>query len=271
MRVDQVVFSYDRPLQLFAYLESAELYLSNLNETHVIYRTSSDAYEKGYQIVAQRFPRVIFHKQSQNPQNDFKSLVWTSVFSATSYCPYVMFAVDDIIIKDYVDLSECTKALEDYDAWGFFFRLGKNIDYCYMLNRATPVPKGKDLGNKFIWKFSDGDGDWGYPNNVDNTIYRKKDIMEYLKKEQFTNPNTLEGHWQKWRDMKKKGVSFLTSKNINIPMNLVNPSQNRHTQLFTPAELLQKFQQNLKIDVKKFYQVNNRSPHVDYQPTFIQR
>ncbi len=271
MRVDTVVFSFDRPLQLYAYLESAEKYLSNVNETHVIYRASNNAYDNGYQIVAQRFPRVLFHKQSTNPQNDFKSLVWASVYSNTSICQYVMFAVDDIIIKDSVDMQECTRALEDYKAWGFYLRLGKNINYCYMLNRPTAPPKGKDMGNLFCWKFCDGDGDWAYPNNVDNTIYRKKDILSYLKKEPFTNPNYLEGHWQKWRDMKGKGICFQTSKNINIPLNLVNPSYNRNNHLFTPAELLQKFQQGLKIDILKFHQVNNNAPHVDYQPAFIMR
>lgn len=272
MRVDTVLFSFDRPLQLYAYLESTERYLTGVNETHVIYRSSQSAYEQGYQRVARRFPKVLFHKQSDRPHDDFKSLVLASVYSNSSICPYVMFAVDDIVIKDHADLEVCTKAMESNKAWGFFLRLGKNITHCYSLNSATPCPEGKDIGKTmFSWKFSKGDGDWGYPNNVDNTIYRKKDIMNFLKNDSFQHPNSLEYNWQRWRDMEGTGICFVTSININIPMNLVNLSSNRCNHSFTPQELLLKFQQGLKMDIGPFYRVKNRSAHVDFTPTFVPR
>lgn len=272
MQVDVVVFSFDRPLQLYAYLESAERYLTGVNETHVIYRSSKFAYEQGYQIVAKRFPKVLFHRQSERPHDDFKPLVVASVYSDASTCPYIMFAVDDIVIKDDVNLEVCTKAMESNKAWGFFLRLGKNITHCYSLNSATPCPEGKDIGKTmFSWKFSKGDGDWGYPNNTDNTIYRKKDILSFLKNGNFKHPNSLEENWQGWRDMEGTGLCFVVSKNINIPMNLVNQSGNRCNHSFTPQELLVKFQQGLKMDIEPFYQVKNRSAHVDFTPTFIPR
>jgi hypothetical protein len=271
--VDVVVSSFDRPLQLYAYLESQEHYLTGVNQTHIIYRASEARFEKAYRQVQKRFPEAHFHKQSTHPKSDFKPLVWASIYSSKSASPYVMFAVDDIIFTDYVDLKVCTKAIEDYKAWGFFLRLGKNITYCYMKNKPSLPPVGKDLGDMFTWKFGDGKGDWRYPNNTDNTIYRKKDIQAFLKNEKYTNPNTLEVHWQKWRNMKKMGLCFQTSKNINIPCNCVQQSykENRHNQTYTTDELLAKFQQGLKIDILKFYQVNNNSPHVDYVPTFTPR
>lgn len=269
-QVDTTVFSFDRPAQLYAYLESAEKYLTGIHKTHVIYRATNDAYEAGYREVIQKFPKIIFHKQSQNPHGDFKEFVLSSLFSHESLAEYMMFVVDDIIVTDYVDLQVCTKALSEYLAWGFFLRLGKNINYCYMLDKPTPCPQGEDIGNDmFTWDFSAGDGDWAYPNCTDMTIYRKKDVMPFLKNEPYVTPNTLEFRWWQCRDMGGKGLSFQTSKMINIPINVVNPTSGRRNSSYTPQELLEKFQQGLKIDIAPFYQVRNVSPHVDYTVTFV--
>ncbi len=271
-QVDTVVFSYDRPLQLFAYLESAEKYLTGVHKTHVIYRSSSKNYEEGYKKVAQRFPKVIFHQQQETEESDFKSLVLAALYSSKSFCEYMMFAVDDLVVKDYTDVQVCTKALFEHKAWGFFLRLGKNIQYCYMLYRPTPCPKGEELGNNlFSWTFSQGDGDWGYPNNTDMTIYRKSDLKNCLNTEIFSNPNSMEICLQKLNNMGAKGICFSFSRNINIPINLVNLSGNRNNHSFTPQELLERFEQGLKMNISQFHQVTNVSPHVDYTPTFIAR
>jgi len=41
---DLIVFSYDRPLQLYALLESLESYVTGLAQISVIYRVSRDAF-----------------------------------------------------------------------------------------------------------------------------------------------------------------------------------------------------------------------------------
>ena len=44
-KADLVVFSKDRPLQLYAFLESVETYITDLETISVIYRVTSSAYE----------------------------------------------------------------------------------------------------------------------------------------------------------------------------------------------------------------------------------
>lgn len=274
-KVDIVIFSYNRPLQLYACLESLERHFTGYNEIHVIYRTSQEAYETGYQIVMKRFAKVQYHVQSSNPQEDFKPLVLYTVNSKTSPCSYIMFGVDDMIVTDSVDLEECTRALENHKAWGFFLRLGKNISKCYMQNnKKVALPPLKKCKNKMLlWQFATGKEDWKYPNNVDMTIYRKKDIQSFLTKGQYVNPNTFEALWsQRWADFKKKGLCFDHSKVLNIPINLVHQSyRNRYNHSYTVEELLVKFQNGLKIDISKFYKIKNDSVHVEYEPEFISR
>jgi hypothetical protein len=184
-----------------------------------------------------------------------------------------MFAVDDIIVTDAVDLNQCTDAMEKYDAWGFFLRLGKNITRCYMIDAYTGVPKGKDREDTFfVWKFKNGSGDWNYPNTVDQTIYRKKDIEGTLRYLNYTNPNTLEGGWANNADHSLRGISFQATKNVNLPMNLVNTSwRNRCEFHYTVQELHQLFKSGLKIDIDAYKQIKNESPHMNYKPGFVKR
>lgn len=267
--VDMVVFSYNRPMQLYAFLESSEKYLSGLSSIQVIYRVSDEGYDKAYDQVKGRFAKVQFHKQATSA-NDFKEKVCACVKNNPA-CPYVVFAVDDIIVKDEVDLEVCTKALEEHKAHGFFLRLGKNINHCYMVNAPTPCPEGQNIGSDlFLWQFSQGGGDWRYPNNLDMTVYRKKDLG-FFEHGPYHNPNILEGEWAAQGALHLNGLCFDTSKIVNIPMNLVNPSANRFNRSYTAAELLALFQKGLKIDISQFHKINNVSPHADYTVTFIPR
>jgi len=271
-KVDMIVFSYDRPMQLFSCLESAEKYFSGVNEIHVVYRTSNQAYDSAYTIVWKRFPYVKTHRQGGNPKADFQPLVLEAFYS--SPCPYVMFAVDDIIVTDYVDLGSCIDAMEVYKAWGFFLRLGKNITYSYSYNHTIPIPAGKNLPNNlFLWQFPKGVSNWGYPNSLDMTLYRKKSLKKFFEKEIVPNPNQFEAIWdRKYKSDKEKGLCFTQSKIVNIPLNIVNTVfRNRNSNIFTPLELLAKFQAGLKIDISQFYKIENRSPQEEATPRFISR
>ena len=52
---DFVIFSYNRPLQLYAFLESIEKYVAGIGSIQVIYRVSDDSYEEGYKVVKKEF------------------------------------------------------------------------------------------------------------------------------------------------------------------------------------------------------------------------
>ncbi|MBS0634432.1 MAG: hypothetical protein JSR37_03100 [Verrucomicrobia bacterium] len=278
-QVDLVVFSFDRPMQLYAFLESLETYVSNPHQIHVIYRCTDKQFSKGYDKVFKRFAYVQGHKQGKKPQKDFKKLVKKYVLNKKSHSPYIMFAVDDIIITDKIDLVECTKALDYYHAWFFSLRLGKNITKNTMAVTQTfepvhtGVPNGKDLKkNMFTWRFDDpsATGSWDYPNSTDLTIYRKKDLKRFIKKADYTNPNIFESVWHMhWQPRNKKGLCYNVSKCVNMPLNVVNPHWQSANVNISTWELLDKFFNGYKIDIGKFYQIDNYAPHMPYEPTFI--
>lgn len=280
-QTDLVVFSYNRPLQLYAFLESLEKYVTHLHNIHVIYRTTDANFDKGYKEVFKRFAYVRPHKQGKKAPKDFKPLVKKCVYDKKSICPFIMFAVDDIIMTDYVDITNCTKAMNNYKSWFFSLRLGKNITET-MLNHVSTmerlhvgIPQGKVVGKEFFsWRFDDpqAQGSWNYPNSVDVTIYRKKDLKRVLYKADYHNPNILEGEWH-WHygPKRSKGLCFTHSKAINIPLNVVNPFWTSANLNISAWSLLDRFLKGYKIDIAKFNKIDNPAPHMDYEPTFIKR
>lgn len=267
---DFVIFSYDRPMQLYSLLESVERNVIGFKQSSVVYRSSDKTFAAAYDEVKTRFPYVNFIKQGDKPAEDFKPLVMNAIFETPS--KYVIFAVDDIIVKDFVDLNHCIQNMKQTGAYGFFLRLGSNVDYCYMLDQQMEVPSSIPLKDGvYAWQFQIGSADWKYPNTVDMTIYKKEDIKARLERIKFDTPFNLESHWMCKPDYKKIGLYYENSKMVNIPLNLVHMTGNRNMDAISTKELLRMFQAGLKIDIAPLHQINNRSAHIDQQLSFVPR
>lgn len=273
-QVDLAIFSYDRPMQLYALLESIDLNVQGLSRQSVIYRASSAEFEVGYALVKQAFPRVNFMAQShQRAAIDFKPLVLEAAFSPLSLSPYVLFAVDDIVITRPIDLKRACAQLEGGRYWGCFFRLGLDITHCYMVDRSSGVPaKGRLMDDGFFtWKIADGQGDWGYPNNVDFTLYRKQQVAPFFLYSHYTTPNNLEASWANYANSSMMAICPQMSCLVNIPMNVVSQFNNRQMHYKDTQELLDLFLEGYTIDIAKLQGVEHNSPHAEINPSFIKR
>lgn len=268
---DLLVFSYHRPLQLYALLESIQQQMSGVEKISVLYRSDTEEYNAAYEEVKAAFSSVHFVKQSNNPKADFRPLFFELAFAEKS-SPYIFFAVDDMVVKDQVDLTACVHALEEAGAYGFYLTHGKHLTYCFMQEKTQTIPPLIPLEREvFAWHIKEGEADWKYPNSVDMVLYRKADVKKDLSKLAFHNPNTLESEWAHLQKNKRVGLFFSRSISLNIPLNLVNPSSNRHLSSFTADELLTKFRQGLKLDTTPLLHIENPSKHHPHSPTFISR
>jgi hypothetical protein len=271
-KADLVIYSFDRPMQLYAFLESAQHYMCDIGQVVVIYRTSGSNYDASYELVKSSFPCVHYLKQGSKPQSDFKPLTLQAVFDTPS--AYVVFAVDDIIVKDYIHCADDIQLLEQHNAYGFYYRLGTHLSYCYTMNVTQAVPPLTHVADGiYAWQFAQGQHDWGYPNTVDMTLYRKKDIESFFKHGNYNSPNTLEGRWagQAGSIMKRIGLCYASSKMVNLPLNRVQHDYPNRSMELSAQELQTFFEQGLKIDIKPLACVANISAHMEYEPTFIQR
>lgn len=268
--VDVVVFSYDRPLQCYAFLESLYNHSTYIHDTVVLYRCSAQEYQAGYQEVRAAFPRARFVEQL-NPPHDFKPLLLQEVFKPES-ADHVAFAVDDLIITGEINFDECIEALEKTKSYGFYLRMGKNIDDCFSSGHYQGIPPLISVNDKiFSWVFKTGIGNWAYPNTVDMTIFRKKDHEAHLKSAPFYHPNTLEDHFG-IVNLELTGLCYGNSRVINIPLNIVSETTETQHLNLSAKEMLNYFNMGLKLDIEPLCQYPNRSTHVfDYLPSFIPR
>ena len=268
-RADLIIFSYDRPMQLYALLESVKYYITGLNSITVIYRTSNTKFKKAYQKVHKTFPQTIFLHQKN--KHNFKKLTMQALKQTTEQ--HIIFAVDDIIVTDHINMNECIRWLEYTQAHGFYLRLGTHLNYCYTEDKKQSVPPYAIIHNDILaWQFDHGTSDWHYPNTVDMTLYRKKELITLLASFNFTSPNWLEGRWTKYWPSRPIGLFYQHTKIVNIPINKVNEdANNREMHLYTAQELLKKFEQGLKIDIQPLYKIENKAAHMEYIPNFITR
>lgn len=273
--VDTIVFSYNRPMQLYALLESMYKHMTvGRGQTYVLCRIDNDAYAAAYKIVQEEFPDVHFIRQGNRPKHDFKPLL-LEIFSRTM-TDYIMFAVDDIIVKDTVDLCEAVAALAvTPQAYGFYLRLGSNIKNSYASQLPGAVPRLHTITDTVVaWIIQSASADWKYPHTVDMTIYRKGTIASYLKELPYSGPNTFEGHWSSAALPSKYplGLCYITSKIVNIPYNRVQdvfPNLYMHEK--TTDELLYLFISGKKIAIDDLWHINNSSPHMEYSLRFVDR
>src|SRR5579872_7038262 len=79
---DILIYSKDRPMQLYALLESIEQRVCGSGKITVIYHTSRSEYEDGYHIVKNDFPCAAFVKQGAKPAKDFMPLTVKAIFES---------------------------------------------------------------------------------------------------------------------------------------------------------------------------------------------
>ncbi|MCH9811658.1 hypothetical protein K0U07_02720 [bacterium] len=277
--VDVIVCSYNRPMQLYAFLESMEEFVTGATSVSVLCRGDAE-YLDGYDDVEKRFHGVKFYYQDSERSKAFrcfKPMVLNQVFGkAASESKYFMFAMDDIIITEPIDLEKDSMFLEQHErVHGFFYRLGKNVDHHALpkpgKNAIPPLTEAEE--DIFTWNFFRGTCDWGYPNSLDFTIYRKADFHKAFHQRNYRNPNDLEMAWQRYLPKKRRyGACHGRSKMVNLMINRVNTiCLNPILKEIPITELNDHFNRGEKIDIHSLDLTKLNSAHQDLEFRYISR
>jgi hypothetical protein len=257
MKITAIVFSKNRPMQLYALLESmfqnTNLAQENVN---VLYKADHD-FIWPMEQVKQKFPGVVFH-----PEYDFRAQVTQIAGDAKDN---VVFFTDDDVFKDKVDFNLTLNFLTLNPAvFCFSLRLGKHLSYCYSTQSPQNVPSGITKEPFFIWTWKGTDWDWNYPLSVDGHVFRKQDIVAALAKSgDWRSPNTLEGNMSHLHSgiPHPQMACFTTSKVFNIPHNRVQSEVQNVFGGGSENDLLRLWNENKKINIKLFQGIKNKSAH----------
>jgi len=269
-----LIFSYRRPLQLEACLRSIATHVRGLDGVSVIYKISEPEYQKSYQELKQLFPDVEFAQEDVGPDTDLKSLMVRFVTQARP--AYIMFGVDDMVVKNDIDVRECTQFLEKTGAYGFYLRLGNQVDTCYTAHTFQGIPPLIfPCPGVCQWQFSQGTYDWNYLHTTDMTIYRKADVEPFVCSLPYKSPHEFESHWAQHAPSyaDRMGLCFEQPMVVSLPINIVKNDwvYNRKTGNYSVTQFLGMFEQGLRMDIEPFAHIQNRSAHMDYEPLFIMR
>lgn len=259
-----IIFSKDRPMQLNACLESllASFKEVEQSKTTVIYKASNDTFKTAYHhlSVYYQYGEGIRFVEETAP---IKQLVLQSLYQEN---PFTFFLVDDIIFKDKFSLQDDQINYLDYPGLlTVSLRLDKNINHCYATNTSQKIPS---FLKKCVWDWRKAEGDWNYPASVDGNIYKTSVIADIVQKVDFTNPNDFEAVLDRYmKTVLNSQFPYMCcyvdkSKLLNVPANRVqNNVNNRFENSYSSEELLKKFNEGYRLDIRNVGEVLNTSCH----------
>lgn len=162
----------------------------------VLYKCTN-RFEPAYQTLRDYFPNVDFQ-----PEADFRQQVRN--FVANAKTTFVMFGCDDVVFKGAWDPRDVLATFERLpNLLAFSLRLGTEITHCYPLKRDMALPNFLDTTPFLVWQWRQGELDWGYPWELDCTIYSRDFVKKMLyeldkwrppwRKLDWDHPNHFEG------------------------------------------------------------------------------
>jgi hypothetical protein len=173
-------------MQLELFIRSFNTFVRNADQycVNVLYTHSTDEFRQGYIKLRETTSHNVVLYNETNFRGDTIKLI-----DITN--PHTVFFTDDDVFINNFDFYD--KQMESFE-WDESIvcrslRLNKHLTYCYPAQ--LPMKQPMFFGdNTFNWHGCDGD--YGYPLSLDGHIFRTKDILQFLVREDYTSPNTLE-------------------------------------------------------------------------------
>ncbi len=178
-KINNIVFTKNRPLQLEAYLESLYKHFpEDLIQTFVLWK--QQLFTEQYQQLFNHFPNCTVIKE-----NDFSSDFFNIL--SRSDTKYVLFGIDDVVYFDSVPFDIIEKTFDGFDdIFGFSLRFGRNV----LTNGEEKITQTEVSGQK-IYKVNWHKGhsrNTRYPFELCATIYRTELVKEIINTSRSNNP-----------------------------------------------------------------------------------
>jgi hypothetical protein len=254
-KIDSIVFSKDRAMQLHAFLKSYIEMVSGRGTTYVFYKASNFRHASSYNELKEIFrsDNIFFVEE-----NDFRK----QLIGLCERSPAVSISlyVDDMVFLHKVAYEQ----ILDIDTLENVVSLGRGQDlgYSMVLGKKQLLPefiKKPDGFVYFRWDYSNDYNDWTYPIGVGGYFFGRDELLVMLKGIEFKAPNSLENNLQKYKPMfiHRFGVCKDQVSCIPVHANLVQTeSINPDLGTFSIEDLLKKWEEGLMINLEKFYGIS---------------
>ena len=247
-KVDSIVFSKDRAMQLHAFLSSYIQMVSGRGTMYVLYRGSDERHAQSYRELAAEFCGEDFVFVLET---DFKAQL--REISDQSAASVIGLFVDDMLFIRAVDYHR----ILEFDLLKQVVTLsrGKDLEYSQVLKKHLTLPPFARAGDDFLsfkWNYADEYSDWTYPIGVSGYFFARDEWVVMLRSIDFKAPNSLEGNLQVYRPLflDREGVCPDQISCVCIHANLVQTEcVNPTLGTFSVEELLARWQDGLAIDL----------------------
>lgn len=269
---DFLVFSKNRPIQLFCLLETMLRRTTGDYRIHVLFHAEGTRMQAAYQELQSDplLTGIRFMKET-----DFSSQL-IEIIGHLQGSRLLFFTDDSFISGDWStdDLS----SIHPMEAV-FSLRHGKNLTYSFpygaqqKVPALTPYNRASHTGLvSFEWQHQYLQSDWSYPLSVDGHMFLREELNMIVNNMKFSSPNTLEGAMQMLFPLfsVRKGICFEYSKLAHVHCNRVQHDfHNRFTGKHTVESLLEHWESSMKIDIRSL--CGNIDPSLELEFNFCKR
>jgi hypothetical protein len=270
VRAEGIVFSKDRPLQLFALLSSYAELVRDPPPLHVLYRASDEAYRTAYEEALRASPAPLGEVILEGSFREDLLALLDGIEAQR-----VFFLVDDIVFVREVDLAPLVRL--DPSRFVPSLRLGAHLSRSYTRGREQPLPPFQDGilddPDLLCWRWRDGALDWGYPLSVDGHLFSTAEMRVLARTVGFSAPNSFEGalqdHLGRFAD--RLGVCHREARILNVPCNKVQGEFPNRFGAIDAATLLEVWQSGRRLDHRRLYGIVNESAHQEVELAFVSR
>lgn len=258
---DLILFSKNRPIQLYSALESLAMYKCSVGKKIVFYRAENAFYKKGYEEVMQEFPEVQYF--AEDDSGAFSSTIKDVV--DTSKAQYILLGEDQVVLKNALSLKNAIETLEKTGAYGYYFAMGSNVE-------SVPDKLVFAGQGSFIWNFSDGIQEWKDQYQIALSLYRKEDVKKFVDQVFCKNMQIFQTTWK--RQVPKNtamGACYRESLALLCPLQVTKLSSQTEISLYTEKELNDRLLEGYKIDIRNLHKMPNKTIAIEYYPQFVPR
>lgn len=267
-RIDSIIFSRDRAIQLHAFIESYFANVEGADTLYVIYKATPAHVESYEELQALWRQRPVIFVKEVNFREQLNQIVTDSRASL------IGFYVDDMVFTRKVSYPE----ILSYDPLKYIVCLSRGLDFTYsqVLGKALELPTFEKIDNSefysFNWNYSTQFNDWTYPLGVSAYFYSRHEIAAMFTLISYKAPNSLECAMQVMLPYfaPRKGLCMSSIACVCVPVNLVQQEcMNPTTSDTTVEQLLELWNSGLRIDVSRFIGVGFEGVYMNYE--YIER
>jgi glycosyltransferase involved in cell wall biosynthesis len=201
MKADMIVFA-ESPDKLTQLIQSLYTHVTGVDKLFVMYKPRS-VYEKNdYATLQLSYPEIEFCLIADYRSN-FRTALF-EIYQKTQH-KYIIFAKGDTCFEKSVSLAECINALEETQAYAFYFKLNaQNAEEQY---QHLPIVECRN--SIFAWNFALAPDKWSAANSLDLVLHKKTDsLKQALQSHYDLTPNGLEAIWANEGNLDRLGLCF---------------------------------------------------------------